>query len=42
LEKLQKPKNVHFKREGSAALAQQVAAAIEAALPKPGANAKAQ
>ena len=36
LEKLQSPKNVHFKAEGSAALAKQVAGAIEAALPKSG------
>jgi acyl-CoA thioesterase-1 len=34
LEKLQRPRNVHFKPEGSAALAHQVAAAIEAALPQ--------
>jgi acyl-CoA thioesterase-1 len=32
LEKLQLPKDVHFKAEGSAALAQQVASAIKAAL----------
>jgi lysophospholipase L1-like esterase len=35
LEKLQLPQNVHFKPEGSAALAKQVSAVIEAALPKP-------
>ena len=35
LEKIQSPQNVHFKAEGSAALAKQVAGAIEAALVKP-------
>jgi acyl-CoA thioesterase-1 len=35
LEKMQLPKNVHFKPAGSAALAKQVAAAIETALRKP-------
>ncbi len=33
LEKLQLPKNVHFKEEGSAALARQVATSIQAAMP---------
>lgn len=36
LEGLQMPRNVHFKAEGSAALAHQVAIAIEAALSSEG------
>jgi acyl-CoA thioesterase-1 len=32
---IQRPANVHFSDEGSATLAKQVAASIEAALPKP-------
>ena len=42
LEKMQTPKNVHFKGEASAALARQVATAIEAALTKPADKPKAR